>query len=449
MAGSSLSIARPHFARSQRATFFALLVGYMGYYLCRQNFSAAFEPMKGALGIDAETFGAISSAGTLIYAFGKITTGSLADARGGRAIFLIGLFGSVAASCLFGVSSVVPLFFVAWGINRLFQSMGWGGLVTVLSRWYPKKQYGTAMGLMTISYQFGSVVATLFAGWLLLMGAGWRGLFLWPALLLAAIGIGVHFFLADSPRDVGHQLPLDEEIVAPMIIAGKTAEDEKAQAGPETFALARFRILLTQPLFLIMCLLSAILTFLRETFSTWMPAYFFEMGATGSVAAFKSAIFPLLGCLGTLAAGWLSDRYLKGSRVPVLTASLAALTLCLLGLQHLLPLSALLPFVGRDVLAVTLVGATGFFLLAPYSMVGGGVVALDFGGRKMAGTAAGLLDGLGYAAAATAGCGVGRMVKVGGWSLAYSLMAWLGAGSVLLCVLLWGLARSRPQPVTG
>lgn len=442
MAETTLAAPRPHFARSQRATFFALLVGYMGYYLCRQNFSAAFEPMKTGLGIDAETFGAISSVGTLIYAIGKVTTGSLADARGGRAIFLLGLFGSVAATLLFGISSAIPLFFVFWGINRLFQSMGWGGLVTVLSRWYPRQQYGTAMGFMTISYQFGGVVATLFAGWLLLLGAGWRGLFFFPALALAIIGVAVHFLLADSPRDVGHELPLDldEEIAAPAIAGSAEPEAEEAELG----AMARFHILLTQPLFLIMCLLSAILTFLRETFSTWMPAYFFEMGASGSVAAFKSAIFPLLGCGGTLAAGWLSDRFLKGSRLPVLGVSLAALTLSLLGLQYLTPLSALVPFIGRDVLAVALVGTTGFFLLAPYSMVGGGVIALDFGGRKMAGTAAGLLDGLGYAAATAAGFGVGAMVKHGGWSLAYSLMAWLGAASVLLCVLLWGLAKGRP-----
>jgi len=436
MAESTVAIARPQFARSQRATFLSLLLGYMGYYLCRQNFSAALTLMHGSLGIDYVVFGLISSAGTLIYALGKITTGALADARGGRLIFLIGLFGSVAATLLFGVSSVVPLFFVAWGINRLFQSMGWGGLVTVLSRWYPRSQYGTAMGFMTISYQLGAALATLFAGWLILMGSGWRGLFFWPALLLAAIGVGVHFFLANSPRDFGYPLPSDSE-----------GPDQPALAPePELGAQARFRLLYSQPLFLIMCLLSAILTFLRETFSTWMPAYFSEMGASDSGAVFQSAVFPLLGVLGTLAAGFLSDRYLRGSRVPVLAASLAALTFSLLGLQHLGALSSLVPFVSRQVLAVTLVGITGFFLLAPYSMVGGGVIALDFGGRKMAGTAAGMLDGLGYAAATLAGWGVAALVKAGGWSLAFSLMAWLGAASVLLCVLLWGLARSRVQP---
>ena len=33
---------------------------------------------------------------------------------------------------------------------------------------------------------------------------------------------------------------------------------------------------------------------------------------TASVAAFKSAVFPLLGCTGTLVAGWYSDKRLRG-----------------------------------------------------------------------------------------------------------------------------------------
>ena len=38
---------------------------------------------------------------------------------------------------------------------------------------------------------------------------------------------------------------------------------------------------------------------------------------------------------------------------------------------------------------------TGFFILAPYSMVGGGVLALDAGGQKAAAPAAGILDSVG------------------------------------------------------
>ena len=118
------------FGYYRNSTFLTLLIGYAGYYLCRQNFSAAYPAMKDAVQMDKATFGAISSFGTLMYAFGKFTTGALADTRGGRTIFLVGLVGVVVASMVIGtgISTSIPFFFVAWGVVRLFQSMGWGGV---------------------------------------------------------------------------------------------------------------------------------------------------------------------------------------------------------------------------------------------------------------------------------------------------------------------------------
>lgn len=421
------------FGWHQRATFAALLVGYMGYYLCRQNFAAAFEPMRTSLGFDETDFGRISSAGTLLYALGKLSTGAAADALGGRRIFLVGLWGSVAATVLFGAGSGVGFFLGAWCLNRFFQSMGWGGLVSVLSRWFPRSQYGTAMGFMTISYQFGGAVATLFAGALIHAGVGWRGLFFAPAAALAVIGVAAHVLVKGSPRDVGYALPEDGTAPTPAPAADDGDRDSLG---------ARLASVLLQPAFLLMCLLSAILTFLRECFSLWMPAYFSTMGAEASVAVFKSAVFPLLGCVGTLAAGFVTDRYLRGSRLPVIAGSIALLAVSLLGLAYLTPLAGAAG-VPRDWLAVALVGTTGFFLLAPYSMVGGGVVALDFGGRKTAGTAAGLLDGFGYLAGVAAGIGVAEVVKRAGWERAYLSMAVITAVGVGICGGLWRLQRRQ------
>ena len=423
--------------------FFTLLVGYMGYYLCRQNLSVAFAPLSLALGVDKNALGIISTIGTLLYAVGKLTTGAIADARGGRLVFLIGLFGSVAATVFFGFGSGVAFFAFAWGLNRVFQSMGWSGLVKVLTRWFPRSNYGTAMGLMTISYQLGGAVATLFAGALLGFGFGWRALFFIPAALLAVVGIAAIFLLRDAPEDVGHTLPHEpdpEEAVPAVIAADPSLPD---QAG----YFAQFRVLLSQPVFLVMCGLSLILTLEREIFSLWMPAYFVDMGAGASVAAFKSAVFPLLGCTGTVAAGWFSDRWLGGRRVPVIVVSLLALAAALFGLGHLGALAVfaqanLGAALNRDVLAVALVGAAGFFLLAPYSMVGGGVVALDFGGKKTAATAAGLLDGAGYLAASLAGVPVADLVVHRGWPFAYSVLAGLTLVGALAC---FGLLRWAPK----
>lgn len=135
--------------RWQRVTVATLLVGYTGYYLCRSNLSVAAPLMLEALGPEGftrQTLGLIVSAGVLAYAIGKFATGVAADFLGGRAMFLIGMAGAAAATLLFGVSTSVPLFVIAWCLNRLIQSGGWGGLVKVTSHWFPARSYGTVMG---------------------------------------------------------------------------------------------------------------------------------------------------------------------------------------------------------------------------------------------------------------------------------------------------------------
>jgi OPA family glycerol-3-phosphate transporter-like MFS transporter len=420
---------RRSFRFHRNSTFVALLIGYMGYYLCRQNYSEAYLPMKTALGMDKLTFGSIASFGTFLYAVGKFGTGAFADEQGGKRVFLLGLAGSVLFSALFGLSGGVIVFFGVWGLNRFFQSMGWGSLVNVMAQWFPPKEYGTAMGMMSVSYQFGGAVASVFAGGLLAAGVGWRGLFLIPALTLAAIGLCVRPFIVGSPKDVGYAIPVDP--------------GTEPDASDDTLTYwARFRTVLAMPAFLIMCALSFDLTLIRECFTLWMPAYFADMGASASVAAFKSSVFPLLGCLGTLFAGWYSDRRLDGRRGPIIAVMLVGLTLSLAGLSWVDPLAAAI-HVERGILGVALVAASGFFLLGPYSMVGGGVVALDFGGRRTAGTAAGLLDSAGYFAATLGGFGVAQLVTSRGWGTTFLSMAVLSFVAIGLCYLARRAAPGR------
>ena len=190
--------------------------------------------------------------------------------------------------------------------------------------------------------------------------------------------------------------------------------------------------------------LSVLLTLLRECFNLWMPLYFAKLGAQASVAAFKSAIFPLVGCVGTLFAGWFSDRYLDGRRAPVIAGLMLGLVVCLLMLSACEPLSLWLqgtisPWFTSANTAAVLVGATGFFLLGPYSLVGG-VVAVDFGGRVAPGTAAGLLDGVGYLGAVLAGAGVASLLTGGDWSRVFLTMTLLTLAGLAVAI---GLSLRR------
>ncbi|HZV02287.1 MAG TPA: MFS transporter [Planctomycetota bacterium] len=423
-------IAQPKTARSfgfhRNATFAALFFGYAGYYLCRQNLSAAM-PVLEDLNVSRDALGLVASIGTGAYAIGKVTMGSVADSRGGRFAFFVGLMGAVIASLLIGAQPHVSIALLAilWAVNCFFQSMGWAGLVNAMSRWFSKKSYGTAMGIMSINYVGGAAVALLFASALIAHKLPWQMLFVVPALVLAGVGLVVAPFLKSSPVDVG--LPIPEDDAKPTI--------PDAEAPSNYFS--RFVQVMSDRKFVVMCGLSFVLTLLRTCFSTWLPTYFKDLGDEAAAGTMKSMAFPVLGCAGTIVAGLVSDRWLQGRRAPVMCVFLLATVVALLGLVRLDPLSVALD-VDRVVLACGLIGAIGFFLLGSYSLVGG-VAALDFGGRRTAGTAAGLLDGVGYLGGILAGSGVAEAVKQLHWSGAYGIMAVVALVGVVICGFLWNV----------
>jgi sugar phosphate permease len=188
--------------------------------------------------------------------------------------------------------------------------------------------------------------------------------------------------------------------------------------------------------------MSFVLTLIRESFNTWLPAYFTELGTRADVASVKSALFPLLGGVGTLLCGFVSDRLWRGQRGPIMALFLVGAGLSLLGLAHPAQVAAVLG-AGSDTTVLALTGATGFFILAPYSMVGGGVLALDAGGREAAATAAGLLDAIGYLGATLAGWGVAEAVTHAGWSTSFAAMAAAVFACAGLSIALWIFVERR------
>src|SRR5262245_23772447 len=105
-----------------------MVVGYSGYYLCRSNLSVTLplivdELVAKGWSRDLATvrLGSIVSLGIFAYAIGKFTGGLLADVIGGRANFILGMFGSVVMTFLFAMSGGLPLFTLAWIGNRAVQ----------------------------------------------------------------------------------------------------------------------------------------------------------------------------------------------------------------------------------------------------------------------------------------------------------------------------------------
>src|SRR5579871_891021 len=159
-----------------------LMTGYAGYYLCRSDLSVALplliqEMASRGIPLNEATtrLRSIASLGVLAYAIGKFPSGGLADFLGGRRNFLLGMAGSVLFTFVFAASGGIPMFTLAWIGNRGVQSMGWAGVVKITSKWFSFSTYGTAMGVMSLSYLFRDAASRQLARRLLLGGRGFGG----------------------------------------------------------------------------------------------------------------------------------------------------------------------------------------------------------------------------------------------------------------------------------
>jgi sugar phosphate permease len=69
-----------------------LILGYIGVYLCRKNFSVALPMIQAELGVSRAELGMVASVSTIAYAAGKFIFGPVIDRVGGRVCFLGSLF---------------------------------------------------------------------------------------------------------------------------------------------------------------------------------------------------------------------------------------------------------------------------------------------------------------------------------------------------------------------
>ncbi|HET9501913.1 MAG TPA: MFS transporter [Hymenobacter sp.] len=413
--------------RWQLRTAAGLFVGYSAYYLCRSNLAVAAPLLIrefGSRGLDKEVMGEIASLGVLCYAAGKVVNGALGDLIGGKRIFLLGMVGAVVATVVFELGQGVAVFFGAWAVNRLMQAMGWAGLVNITANWFSYRSYGKIMGLLSLSYLVGDIVAKLALGQLLTLGVGWRGLFGAAAGTLALVALATWLTLAPTPASVG--LP------DPPTNPDSLFKDE-TKAQQTTVLLGTY---FRSPAFLLMLGLSFGLTALKEALSFWIPTYLVEAAHLSESAASQySALYAVFGIASTLGAGYLSDAWLRGQRGPLLL-------LASLGLVPALWLMAQ-PATGL-LLPLVLTSLAGLLLLGPYSFLAG-AMSLDLGGRQGAATAAGLIDAVGYAGSTGALWLTGRLAERQGWGAAFLALAGLAAATAVAALVFYYTQERRPR----
>lgn len=398
----------------------ALVLGYIGVYLCRKNLAVAIPMLQAEFGVSREQIGVVASVSTVAYAAGKFVFGPIIDRLGGRFCFfasllLVALFGAAG-----GMASTVPVLAWWYSGNRLAGSAAWGAMIKLVPDWFSARNLAFASGLLSLGFVFGGVCATLLAGQLADWSSNnWRVVMAAPSAVLAGI------------------------ILFSWVVLPRASRAKPKEAGTKAggFDWHRLAALLKVRQFWIVCALSFALTLMRETFNTWTVDFFrTEGGAQVStrMAAFMSTPFDAFGALGIVSLGWVFGRISRPARNRLLCGILLALTCLLYGLPNLSKQGPWLP-----VIAVALIG---FLAYGPYSLLAG-VLSVEIRGKEYVGTVAGIVDGVGYLAGILAGQQFGRMVDAGGYTLGFQRLALLALVSAVLCLFLYPRERAgSPSP---
>jgi len=266
------------------------------------------------------------------------------------------------------------------------------------------------------------MIATAIAGFAAESLGHWRFAFFVPAGLLFGVW-GLFFVLQrNRPEDVGFP-PVEADGDSNGLELSDTGSGDKdGQADWQTII-----SVLKEPMVLLMGAAYFLLKPTRYAILFWAPLYISEQLGTGILeSAGISICFELGGPLGTLFGGYVSDIIFKGRRIPICVLSFFALAAIMFSSNHLAAMESRLVFAG-------LFFAIGFLLYIPDSLLSG-TAAIDFGTRKGASTAAGLVNGCGSVGAILGGSLPGKVSDTWGWGPIFPALAVLVllAGLVLL-----------------
>lgn len=376
---------------------YSTVIGYAVFYFVRKNFSMAMPSFLSEFHYTKSDLGLILSLFSIVYGIAKLFNGILADKANPRYFMAIGLAGSAIVNIFFGLSSSLFAFGVFWIMNAFFQAMGAPPCVRMLKRWYSPLELGTKWGIWNSSHQLGGAGILVIGGYLI-NAYGWRSTFIIPAIVSLLVSLFIVNRLRDSPQSLG--LPSIE------VYRGERTTEDPEEIGVSSFKEILFKHVLKNKMIWYVSIANFFVYIVRIGVLDWAPTFLVEAKDNSlSKAGWMVAMFEIAGILGGIGAGWISDRFFKGSRGLVNILYMIGLIFCIFELW-------IMP--GDSTVGTALVlFAIGFLVYGPQMLIG--VASADFASKRATATANGMTGLFGYLGSTVCGVGTGYLVDWMGW----------------------------------
>jgi len=412
--------------------FYSIYVGYVFYYFTRKSFTFAMPHLIDELGFSMADLGILSTVLYVSYGVSKFASGILSDRSNPRYFMSIGLILTGLANIFFGMSSSLYLFILFWLLNGIFQGWGWPPCTKQLTYWFENSERGFWWSLKSTSHNVGGAIIPLLAVFCANLW-GWRWAMYTPGIISIVAGLWLMERARDVPQSLG--LPSIEKFKGKEV---QNSTDNKSDQSLTPKQILFEHVLINKGVWILS--LSYFFVYVVRTAMNDWGALFLEKfkGYDRFLAATSITWFEIGGVLGTLAAGWASDYFFRGRRVPFMALCALGLILSILGFWYV-PQG----FVTLDLFFVALIG---FLVFGPQLLVG--LAAAEFVDKKAACTANGFAGCFAYVGAAVTGYPLGKVLDTWGWKGFFITLLVCSAAVFFILLPLWNRRDDDTQSQT-
>lgn len=402
-------------------------VMYVMVYMGRFNTNYFMNEFTHDFGVPEQYMKLIEVSIFFSYAAGCLINGFLADRHGAKKMIVIGVGMSIA------LNISLPLFPIGWlrvlitqTANGYFQSMIWTGGISMIAGWWRRRERGLAVGIANFASGMSHAVSYIFPMLLVSIHPGitWRENLIASMMCLLTFAVIFAVKASEAPKDNAPEGAAPEQTDQSGEDAGEPAGG--MQVGP-AYRPGKYpwALFFKSKSFLVWCCIAMFSGICRYGLIQWIPLYYNQMRGDEVIdELFLSLTLPLGMAVGTFAATWICGMRFSNNKGLVVLA-LAAMCGTMIIVFPMMGYAET-TLMGIFCAGSVLYGINGIFWL----------YAIDYGGRKFAGSAAGILNGFAYIGAGAENLIFPFLFKAAGnYIVIFVVMEFLCIGMMVLAIM--------------
>ena len=409
------------YGRYRIQALLSVFLGYLAYYIVRNNFTLSTPYLKEHLDLSATQIGLLSSCMLIAYGISKGIMSSLADKASPKVFMACGLVLCAIVNVGLGFSTGFWIFAALVVFNGLFQGMGVGPSFITIANWFPRKERGRVGAFWNISHNVGGgIVAPIVGAAFAILGSEhWQSAsYIVPAGVAVLFAFIVLMLGKGSPRQEG--LPALEQMMPEEKVVLNSRHTDQAPENMSAFQIFCTYVLRNKNAWYV-SLVDVFVYMVRFGMISWLPIYLLtEKHFSKEQMSIAFLFFEWAAIPSTLLAGWLTDKLFKGRRMPLAMICMALIFVCLIGYWK-----------SESLLMVTIFAAiVGCLIYVPQFLAS--VQTMEIVPSFAVGSAVGLRGFMSYVFGASLGTSLfGVMVDKMGWHGGFYLLM----GGIVCCIL--------------